>query len=296
MPTCSDNTHDCAGRSRIGRTYYDKPFEDTHMTRTLHERFVALHHDAAPLLLTNAWDAASARLWQELGASAVATSSAAVAWSRGHADGGALPRADLLDSLRGIVRVTSVPVTVDIEDGYSDDPEQVAALVSDVVATGAVGINLEDGAASPDLLAAKIGAIRVHLAGTPLFINARTDVYLRGLATGDAAVATTIERLAMYADAGADGGFVPGLADTDAAASITAAMPLLLNVMTLPGLPPIAALHAAGVRRISTGPALFKVAFGAAHDAARAFLAGDPSQLFRSTLDYDALNGLFAPR
>ena len=266
------------------------------MTPSLHERFVALHRSPTPLLLTNAWDAVSARLWQELGATAVATSSGAVAWSRGYADGGKLPRADLLDSLQGIVRVTSVPVTVDIEDGYSDDPGDVAALVVQIVAAGAVGINLEDGGAAPERLVAKIRAIRARLSGAGLFINARTDVYLHGLASGDAAVAMTIQRLAAYHDAGADGGFVPGLAQTDAAAAIAAAVPLALNVMTLPGLPPFAALHAAGVRRISTGPALFKVAYHAAQDAAHAFLGGDPEPLSRPSLDYAVLNGLFAPR
>ena len=266
------------------------------MTPSLHDRFVALHHTDTPLLLSNAWDAASARLWQELGATAVATSSAAVAWSRGHADGGALPRAELLDSLRAIVRVTSVPVSIGIEDGYSDDPDAVAALVAEVVAAGAVGINLEDGEGTPELLAAKIAAIRGRLAGSAVFINARTDVYLRGLAAGDAAVDETIARLALYGKASADGGFVPGLADVDAARAIAARVDVALNVMAIPGLPPIAALHAAGVRRISTGPALFKLAYGAANDAARAFLGGDQAPLHRPTLDYNAMNAMFAAR
>ena len=165
---------------------------------SLHEQFVALHQGPSPLLLANAWDAASARLWQEAGAKAIATTSAAVAWARGYADGGALPREVLLDSLRDVVRVTSVPVTADVEDGYGDDPESVASFIAEVAATGAVGINLEDGGAAPEQLAAKIRAIRARLSGTPLFINARTDVYLRGMATGDAAIAMTIERLRLY--------------------------------------------------------------------------------------------------
>jgi 2-methylisocitrate lyase-like PEP mutase family enzyme len=264
------------------------------MRARLHERFVALHQGDSPLLLVNAWDAASARLWQELGAPAVATSSAAVAWSRGYADGGALPREALLDSLRDIVRVASIPVTADIEDGYSDDPRAVADLVAEIVAAGAVGINLEDGGGTPELLAAKIAAIRARLADKPLFVNARTDVYLRGLASGDAAVAETIARLILYRDAGADGGFVPGLADIDAAARISARVPLALNVMTLPALPPVKALHGAGVRRISTGPALFKIAFGNARDAAQAFLGGDMAPLHASAIDYEAINGMFA--
>ncbi len=263
------------------------------MQRDLHLRFRGLHAGPKPLLLVNAWDAASARLWQELGAPAIATSSAAVAWSRGHADGGALPRASLLDSLHDIVRVLAVPVTVDVEDGYGDDPAAVAELVAEIAVIGAVGINLEDGVGPPQRLAAKIRAIRSRLAGAPLFVNARTDVYLRGLASGDAAIAMATERLRAYADAGADGGFVPGLADVAAAARISAAVPLALNVMTTPGLPAIADLHAAGVRRISTGPALFKVGYGAARDAARGFLDGDPAMLLAATMDYATMNRMF---
>jgi 2-methylisocitrate lyase-like PEP mutase family enzyme len=267
------------------------------MQANFHQRFVSLHQGAEPLLLTNCWDAASARLWQELGATAIATSSAAVAWSRGYADGGALPRSALLDSLRDIVRVTNVPITVDVENGYSDDPRAVADLVADVVDAGAVGINLEDGTGTPAQLAAKIRAIRARLDKAPLFINARTDVYLRKMAAGDAAVGMTIERLETYRAAGADGGFVPFLADVDAATRIAANVPLALNVMTMPALPSLTALHAAGVRRISTGPFLFRVAYGAAQQAAKAFLGGDPASLYASSLDGGTLNALFtAPR
>lgn len=266
------------------------------MTASPHARFVALHHADRPLLLANAWDAASARLWQELGAPAVATTSAAVAWSRGYADGGTLPRRELVDSLRGIVRVTSVPVTVDIEDGYSDEPHAVAALAVELAGLGAVGINLEDGAGEPALLAAKIRAIRSALGGTPLFINARTDVYLRGLASGSAAVTETVARLSLYREAGADGGFVPGLAALDDVAAIAHAVSLALNLMAVPGLPPVAALRAAGVRRISTGPGLFKAAFAAGRQAAEACLRGEFEPMFASTLDYAAMNRLFAPQ
>lgn len=264
------------------------------MTATAHARFVALHRAATPLLLVNAWDAASARLWQELGAPAVATSSAAVAWSRGYADGGTLPRAALLDSCADLVRVCSVPVTVDLEDGYSDDPAAVAALAAEVVGIGVVGFNLEDGGGAPELLAAKIRAIRAALGPTPVFINARTDVYLRGLASGEAAVAATIERLSRYRDAGADGGFVPGLTAATDAARIAAAVPLALNLMTVPGLAPLAELQAAGVCRISTGPGLFKVAYGAGQQAAAACLGGDFAPLAAATLDYGTMNRLFA--
>lgn len=265
------------------------------MTSTLHARFVALHEAAQPLLLANAWDAASARLWQEIGAPAIATTSAAVAWSRGYADGGTLPRRELLDSLQGIVRVTAVPVSIDVEDGYSDEPHAVAALVTELVEAGAIGINLEDGAGEPALLAAKIRAIRDRLGDTPLFINARTDVYLRGLASGSAAVAETIERLSLYREAGADGGFVPGLVTLDDAAAIAGTVPIALNLMAVPGLPPVAELRAAGVRRISMGPGLFRTAFAAGKLAAEACLRGEFEPMFASPFDYAAMNRMFAP-
>lgn len=266
---------------------------DTPMTEQRHARFVALHQADQPLLLVNAWDAASACLWQELGALAIGTSSAAVAWSRGYADGGALPREELLGSLRGIVRVTSVPVTVDLEDGYSGDPQAVAALVAEAVASGAVGINIEDGDGPPSLLAEKIRAIRNALGRTPVFINARTDVYLRGLAFGGAAVAETIERLRLYLDAGADGGFVPGLAAVQDAAAIASAVPIALNLMAVPALPSLAELRNAGVRRISSGPGLFRAAFAAGQQAARSYLDGEFAPMLQATLDYNAMNRLF---
>jgi 2-methylisocitrate lyase-like PEP mutase family enzyme len=264
------------------------------MTPSLHAQFVALHASDVPLLLPNCWDAASARLWQEAGATAVATSSAAVAWALGHADGGRLPREELLRSLRGIVRVTSVPVTVDLEDGYDDDPVEVASLVHEVAAAGAVGINLEDGSGDPALLAAKIRAIRAADGASPLFVNARTDVYLRGMAEGDAAVAMASERLATYRDAGADGGFVPGLAAAADAARIVAAVPgLAINVMAMPGLASLDELARAGVRRVSAGPAFFRNAYGTAELSVKAWLAGDFAPSFANALDYARLNALF---
>src|SRR3546814_9690421 len=115
-----------------------------------------------------------------------------------------------LGALHGSLRVVSVPVTVDIEDGYSDDPLAVADLARAIAAAGAVGVNIEDGGGAPALLVDKIRAIREPDGAAPLFVNARTDVYLRGMASGDEAVAMTVERLTAYRDAGADGGFVPG--------------------------------------------------------------------------------------
>lgn len=265
------------------------------MTPTPHARFVALHEGAAPLMLANAWDAGSARIFEDAGAPAIATSSAAVAWARGYPDGDALPPAELIDCVRGIARVCRVPLTVDVESGYSDDPRAVARLVADVVDAGAVGINIEDGQGEPGLLADKIAAIRDALGATPCFINARTDVLLAALATGDAALEMIERRFAQYAAAGADGGFVPGLSSVEQARALAAATPLRLNVMALPQLPPADALHAAGVCRISAGVGPYRVALANARDAVRALLAGDAAPLFSATLDYVATNRLFAP-
>ncbi len=227
----------------------------------MHAQFSALHQSTKPLLLPNAWDAASAKLFERSGASAIATSSAAVAWALGYPDGSALPEHELVDAVRRITRVLSVPLTVDIEDGYSDDAAKVAALAQKIVDVGAVGINIEDGAKAPTLLAEKIARIRSVLSSTSLFVNARTDVFLRGLAPAGSAVAMTIERLALYRDSGTDGVFVPGLASTDDAHAISAAITLPLNVMIVPNLPDATLLYAAGVRRISAGPAPFRVAY-----------------------------------
>lgn len=264
------------------------------MHADMHAHFLALHRAESPLLIANVWDAASAAMWQRAGAPALVTGSAALAWACGHADGGALPREALLQKVHDIVRVAAVPVSIDVEDGYSDAPEIVASLVREVAEAGAVGINLEDGSGDPDLLVAKIKAIRTALGDTPLFINARTDVYLRGMASGEAAVKMSVERLARYAEAGADGAFVPGIASADEIAAVASGTTLPLNVMTVPGLPPLAELQLAGVRRISAGPALFQHAYAAGLQATRQFLAGDMARGLDTAMPYGELNELFA--
>ncbi len=258
----------------------------------LHARFAELHNTDTLLVLPNAWDAGSARLAQEQGAQAVGTTSAAMAWSCGYADGSALPRTALLQRVAEIVRATSIPITVDIEDGYSDDPQQVADLASALAELGAVGINLEDGTGAPALLAEKITAIRAALAGRPLFINARTDVYLRGFAEGQAAIDMSVERLQAYAAAGADGAFVPGLKQPADIGAVVAGIALPLNVMWLPGIGAHAELLAAGVRRLSAGPALYAHAWSAVEAATGAML-DDALAMPATPPSYAALNALF---
>src|SRR5882762_646240 len=143
--------------------------------------FKTLHDGDALLLLPNAWDAGSARLIENLGAKAIATTSAGLSWSRGYPDGDALPAEQLVAAARDIARVIRVPLSVDIEGGYSNDPVAVAELAARIIDAGAVGINVEDGAGPPELLCRKIEAVKQTAARSSanLFINARLDVYLR---------------------------------------------------------------------------------------------------------------------
>lgn len=261
------------------------------------DTFHQLHHADRPLLLPNAWDAASAYLLQREGAPAVATSSAALAWSLGYADGGSLPREELRGAVRRIARVVTVPLSIDIEDGYSDSPEAVATLAGEIAALGACGINLEDGDKPPALLADKIAAIRRMLGDTRLFINARTDVYLRGMAQGDDAIRMCANRLRLYREAGADSGFVPGMCRLDDVAALAPAIDMPLALMMMPGMPRPAELFAAGARRFTVATALFHSAHAGALEAIRPFLReGATGRLFEQTLPAGLLDGAFAPR
>jgi 2-methylisocitrate lyase-like PEP mutase family enzyme len=257
--------------------------------------FRDLHQDPALLVLPNAWDAGTARLIESMGAKAIATTSAGLAWSRGYPDGNALPNDQLIGAARDIARVIRVPLTVDIEAGYSDDPRAVAELVVRILDIGAVGINIEDGTASADLLCKKIAAVRGNAArsGVDLFINARTDVYLQGIASGDAAIDEVIHRALRYCAAGCDGLFVPGLSSGDAMAAIAQATePMPLNVMALPSLPSMDALRKHGVRRLSAGSAIAQAALGCTSRLAAGLLAGTMAEMFTAGAEYHAVNTL----
>lgn len=235
--------------------------------------FHALHKDL--LILPNAWDAASARVVQDAGAKAIATSSAAVAWAHGYADGHHFPPAKLILAVEHIARAVSVPISCDAEGGYSDDPKQAAENVTAFINAGAVGINLEDGRDPHELHLRKIEAIRnaAERAGVNLFINARTDVFLKQLAPAEQAVEETLRRATGIKNAGASGLFVPGVFKAEDISAIVKGTTLPLNVIARPGVPKRAELTALGVKRLSAGTGLFNAAMAAAIDAATAFLA-----------------------
>ncbi len=266
---------------------------------TLAARFRAAHEQGRLLVLPNAWDAASARLVETSGAEAIATSSAAVAWSLGYQDGQHLPIEALVAATAAIARVVSVPLTVDFELGYSDDPALVAAAVLHLTDAGAVGVNLEDGSAPPELLARKIRAVREAAAarGVDVFINARTDVYLHGLVPPAEAVEETIRRARIYGEAGCDGLFVPKVTTAADIEAIVRGTALPLNVMAMPGIAPVAELRRLGVRRLSVGPALMEVALSAARRACVELLEhGTYASLFVDDITYAQMNALFPRR
>ena len=259
------------------------------------QAFRNLHRASSPLLLANAWDAGSAALIASLGASAIATTSAGVCWARGYADGGSLPSAELVETARAIARVVRVPLSVDMEAGYSSAPAAVAELAARLADAGAVGINIEDGAEAPELLCQKIAAIRSR-AGAELFINARVDVFLRAIATGAAAVQEVCRRARLYQAAGCDGIFVPGLADVQAMGAIADAIaPLPLNVMLVPGLPAPDVLYRHGVRRLSAGSGLAQATMGHLARLATQFLEGQTQVVSgAASIGYGPMNALFA--
>ncbi|AGP34581.1 isocitrate lyase/PEP mutase family protein [Sorangium cellulosum] len=261
-------------------------------------RFRAMHAPGQLLVLLNAWDAVSARMAEAAGGAAVATSSAAVAWAHGAADGERLPFDRLLASTRDILRAVRVPVSVDLERGYATSAEGVANAVCRLAEVGVAGVNLEDGAEPPEALAAKLLAARGALqrAGLDLFLNARTDVLLRGAPSSAAALDEVVRRARRYVDAGCDGVFVPGLAAAEGLSRVAAEVQAPLNVWASPALPPVEQLRAIGVRRVSVGPRLALTALSAARQDAEQLLAGRwaPQPFHDAPLTYAELNAWFA--
>ncbi|MFB7496501.1 isocitrate lyase/phosphoenolpyruvate mutase family protein [Streptomyces sp. NPDC056161] len=272
---------------------------DIRTQQDLAELFRGLHDGF--LVLPNAWDAASAHLITTIGAKAIATSSGAQSWSQGVPDGRSLAKADVLANLERIVAATELPVSADIENAYADSADGLRAMVTQFLATGIVGVNLEDSGASDgplhDTVAAaeRIAAARAAAkdTGVDLFINARTDVFLLGVGEEDGRLADVIARGNAYREAGADGLFIPGLLDLDALGTVARETGLKINAMWLPGAPSPEQLREAGVSRYSAGTAIAQVAYTSAVDAARAFLAGRDKAMAES-IDYFAFNDKFA--
>jgi 2-methylisocitrate lyase-like PEP mutase family enzyme len=258
--------------------------------------FRRLHNDTVPLRLPNAWDAGSARLFESQGATAIATTSAGVAWALGFRDGRVLPLNEIVAVASRMARVLTVPLSIDMENGYSDDPRVVAGNVMRLVELGVAGINIEDGSDKATLLASKVEAIRnaVSKAGADLFVNARSDVFLAGLVEKPKRVEESIARGKLYAAAGADGLFLPGIVEAQDIRAVVETIALPVNAMAWPNLPDAAELGKLGVRRLSAGSGIAQVLWDKAQTLARDFLhSGHSEPLSEASMPYGKLQGLF---
>jgi len=226
------------------------------------EAFRAMHDRSKILVLPNAWDPMSARVIEEAGARAIATTSAGVAFSVGYPDGEAMPRDEMIAAIARIARVVTVPVSADIESGFAHDAREVAETVRRVIDAGAVGINLEDAihGGPPALYDLETAIDRVRAAreaasssGVPIVINARTDVFLLSIGEPDARFDHAVRRANAYREAGADCLFVPRIGRPADIERIVAALDGPLNLLAFPGIPTVAELQRLGVARLSVG-------------------------------------------
>lgn len=266
-------------------------------------RFRQLHENR-PLVLPNAWDAASARVIERTGALAIATTSAGVSWAHGRGDGQALERDEMIRAIRYIAQAVEVPVTADIEGGYGTGSAQdVAETVRAAIEAGVVGINLEDspGQAGEVLLAPEAHAERIraareaaHSVGGDLVVNARVDVYLFAVGAPETRFDEAVRRANLYRAAGADCLFVPGVIDSETIGALVRAIDGPLNVMAMPGAPDMQQLGRLGVARASLGPAVALAAYGAAQQAARELLEQGTYRALENALPFGETNGMFA--
>jgi 2-methylisocitrate lyase-like PEP mutase family enzyme len=253
------------------------------------EAFRALHRGPPLLLMANAWDAITARLFEAEGFAAVATTSGGVSWAVGYADGEAAPWGEVVGQTARIARAVKVPVTADIEAGFGATPEALARSITDIIGAGAVGVNLEDGTPSPtpirpiDEAAARIRAAReaATAAGVPIVINARTDLYLKQIVDEAGRFDEAVGRGRAYLAAGADCFYPIGLRDPATMGRLVQALKAPININVRAGWPSVAELEALGVARVTTATQLTLVALTAAREVARAI---------KATGRFDAIN------
>jgi 2-methylisocitrate lyase-like PEP mutase family enzyme len=235
------------------------------------EQFRKLHHGPRLLLLPNAWDVVSARILEECGHPAIATSSAAVAFSLGYPDGQRISREEMLEVAGRIARAVDVPVTADLEAGYGTTAKDMVETVEAAIEAGVIGMNLEDVTGDEEgscvdlpLQVEKIRAVSdaAKALGVPFVLNARTDIYLMPIGPEATRFERTVERLRAYRDAGASCLFAPGVYDRETIAKLVNAVEAPLNILASPACPPIAELERIGVARVSAGSGLMRAALG----------------------------------
>jgi 2-methylisocitrate lyase-like PEP mutase family enzyme len=265
--------------------------------------FREMHLGPKILVLPNAWDVSSARVFEAAGFGAIGTTSAGVAASLGYPDGEHVPLAEMLCVLRHIAEGVMVPVTADIEAGYGVNESAVAETVKSVIGAGAVGINLEDGTCdsrspliSLSAHAAKVSAARQAAASTdvPIVINARTDVYLLEIGEPASRLRETVRRANAYLEAGADCVFVPGLGDAPTIATLVREIAGPVNILARRGVPAIPKLAELGVARVSVGSGPMRAALALVRRSAEELLSsGTYTSFTEHTIAYAELNKLF---
>jgi 2-methylisocitrate lyase-like PEP mutase family enzyme len=235
------------------------------------ELFRSLHRGPKILVLPNAWDVARARIFEEAGVSAIATTSAGVAFTLGYPDGQKIPREEMLAVVARIAARVKLPVTADVESGYGKRPEDAAQTAVEAIQAGAVGVNLEDADHENEraLVELPLQLEKIHAVteagsrlGVALVINARTDVYLEQIGTPETRYDETIRRLSAYRDARADCLFAPGIRDVETIARLVRDLRHPLNILVGPGSPPIPELQKLGVARASLGSSAMRATLG----------------------------------
>ena len=270
------------------------------------EAFRTMHDRSRILVLPNAWDAMSARVIEDAGARAIATTSAGVAFSVGYPDGEAIPRDEMISAIARIARVTTIPVSADIESGFAHDAREVAETIRRVIDAGAVGINLEDQVhdGSHSLYDLDEAVERVHAAreaadstGVPIVINARTDVYLLGIGEPDTRFEHAIRRANAYRKAGADCLFLPAVSRRADIERIVPALDGPLNLLAFPGIPTIPELEGLSVARLSVGTQLTLGAMSALKNTTADLLStGTYESMLEATTTYADANRLMTGR
>ena len=270
------------------------------------EAFRQMHDRSRILLLPNAWEAASARIFEAAGFSAVATTSAGVAYTAGYPDGEVIPRDDMVTIVRWIARSVQVPVTADIESGFGGSPREVGDTVRMVIEAGAVGINLEDTIHGAErqlydlpLAVERVCAARAaaEAAGVPIVINGRTDVFLLGIGEKASRFEHAVQRLNAYREAGADCLYPMGYLDSQTIAALVKEVDGPINVMGVPGMPPVAELQRLGVARVSTASGPARIAMTATRKLAAELSRNGIFDLFGGdTMTHQTANELMVRR
>ena len=265
------------------------------------DAFRAMHRGPKILLLPNAWDVASARIFEEVGISAIATTSAGIAFTLGYPDGEKISRGEMLAVVARIAAAVKVPVTADVEAGYGHRPEDAALTAKGVIEAGAVGMNLEDGTDDPHhpltdlaLQLEKIAAARETAAaqGVPIVLNARTDVYLLEVGLAEQRYPEVLRRLAAFRDAGADCLFAPGLRDLATIGRLVRELNYPVNILAGPESPSISELERLGVARVSLGSGPMRATLGLARRIAEELKRAGTYRALDGAIPHAELNRL----